>query len=506
MAGDPINDVLVAITQRRGGAREGRWPLMRFVREAWKLIRPEEEFQGNWYHEELCLWCEALIDGDMPEQVICGPSRSGKSTIISKMLHPWAWTFAPSLQFLTASHAHDLAEEDASHARMIIESEWYQDRWPLVFRPDQNVKSFYANTRGGHRQIASPGGKTTGKGGHIIIGDDLLDAEDRHSPTKVRRASAYWRETLGSRGNGPNPRRLLTGQRLSLVDPPATVMGIGRYSHLVRSQEYDQKIQDEVPKGREPTVPCMDPRTQDGELMWPERLNREAIETLKEGLGPFAWGAMHQQSPVPESGGVINETDFREWSMPGGQANPTPAEILRHFVPDVVQIHVDGRFKKDANTGSFVIAAVLARKGNDAYFFGLFRKRVGLFDTLRALEPMVREWSPSRVVVERKASGESIIEAFEEALTPEFGNIVEGHNPVDSKRARLEARSDILKTGRFYIPTPRTFLWAEVVKSETVAFPDGTHDDIPDMISQGLTYLFPSHRTRNWYAEALKNL
>jgi hypothetical protein len=43
--------------------------------------------------------------------------------------------------------------------------------------------------------------------------------------------------------------------------------------------------------------------------MWPERVDRKAIERFKEGLGPYFTSGRLQQAPAPKGGGIFQ----RDW-------------------------------------------------------------------------------------------------------------------------------------------------------------------------------------------------
>ncbi|NJN05270.1 MAG: hypothetical protein HC814_01085 [Rhodobacteraceae bacterium] len=192
---DPFQAAIGRAVDRQSVVRAEPLSLIEFTRRAWPVIKPHEEWQDCSFHEENAVWGEALISGLMPRQLHCGPSRSGKSTIFVVMLNAWAWTFVPWMQFLTASHSHSLAEEGSTATRRVVESEWYQSLWPLKLRDDQNRKGFFANVEGGHRQIASVGGNTTGLGGMSSS------------------ATTYWTQWTGSRPR-VYAKRSTTGARV----------------------------------------------------------------------------------------------------------------------------------------------------------------------------------------------------------------------------------------------------------------------------------------------------
>src|SRR5690606_22120347 len=53
-----------------------------------------------------------------------------------------------------------------------------------------------------------------------------------------------------------------------------------------------------------------DPRTQPGELLFPERFPREVVERDKRVMGAYAVAGQFQQQPAPRSGGMFQREDF----------------------------------------------------------------------------------------------------------------------------------------------------------------------------------------------------
>ena len=56
-----------------------------------------------------------------------------------------------------------------------------------------------------------------------------------------------------------------------------------------------------------------DPRTESGELMWPERFGEEEVKSLEIDLGPYAASGQLQQRPEPKGGGIIKREWWRLW-------------------------------------------------------------------------------------------------------------------------------------------------------------------------------------------------
>jgi hypothetical protein len=60
--------------------------------------------------------------------------------------------------------------------------------------------------------------------------------------------------------------------------------------------------------------PYDDPRTEEGELMWPERFNETAVARLESQLGPYMAAGRLQQIPSPKGGGIIQDVWWMNWT------------------------------------------------------------------------------------------------------------------------------------------------------------------------------------------------
>ena len=94
------------------------------------------------------------------------------------------------------------------------------------------------------------------------------------------------------------------------------------------------------------------------------------------------------------------------------------------------------------------------------------------------------------ILVEDKSAGISLIQDLQRAHLP-----VHAYNPGRAdKLQRLSIVANIIKAGRVWIPESSNragFVrdWAEGMVSQICAFPETTHDEFVDCISQGLRYL-----------------
>lgn len=285
-------------------AELGRRSLYDYLRAMWPVIEPSTPFLDNWHLGAICEHEAAVLEGEIPKLCINVCPRSGKSITTSVAFPTWAWTRDPSVRFLCSSYSSDLSLEFATTARRVLESPWYKSRWNLELSTDQNNKSYYANTAGGYRISTSTGGSATGKGGDVLILDDVHSLKLIASDV-IREADKNWfTKVWASRQNNPKfGRQVIVMQRGHQDDLVALLMDQGDWTFLKLPTEY-------VKRQWTSPIGWTDPRTTEGELMHPARLGPKEVDTIKRELGSVDFSCQHAQEPLPEIGGMFERGWF----------------------------------------------------------------------------------------------------------------------------------------------------------------------------------------------------
>lgn len=293
--------------------------LYTFLRNAWKYI-DSSPFTEGWPIEAVAEHLQAVCDGDIRRLIINIPPRMGKSSITSVAFPAWVWaqshrshTSGPGTQFLHASYAQQLSLRDSVKCRRLIESPWYQSMWSDRFHlvGDQNTKTRFDNSQQGSRLSTSVGSALTGEGGSIIVVDDPNAAQEAFSEATIASTIDWWDNALSTRLNDPKRGAyVIIQQRLSEEDLTGHILSkdVGEWTHLMLPMRYD-------PVRAYPTsIGWTDPRTEAGELLWPERYGAQEVEILEKQLGPWASAGQLQQSPEPKGGGIIKRDWWQLWA------------------------------------------------------------------------------------------------------------------------------------------------------------------------------------------------
>ena len=61
------------------------------------------------------------------------------------------------------------------------------------------------------------------------------------------------------------------------------------------------------------TLGFVDPRKEEGELLWPDRIDDRTLTNLEKSLGSYGSAGQLQQRPMPRGGGLLKAEWWSEW-------------------------------------------------------------------------------------------------------------------------------------------------------------------------------------------------
>jgi predicted phage terminase large subunit-like protein len=264
----------------------------------------------GWALDAICLHLEAVTDGNIKRLLMNVPPGSMKSLLTGVIWPAWEWgpKGKPGNRFVGTAHEEGLAIRDSRRCRDLIKSEWYQSLWPTTLRSDLDGKREFGNDKQGVRQARSFTSMTGVRGDRIIL-DDPISADSANSDAKLEEARLTFTETLPTRVNSNESAIVVIMQRLNERDTSGVILDMGLpYVHLYIPMRYD------------PTHHCTtsigwtDPRTVEGELMFPERFSEEDVAALELTLGSYGTAGQLQQRPAPRGGGIIKESWYQYYT------------------------------------------------------------------------------------------------------------------------------------------------------------------------------------------------
>lgn len=492
--------VMLDMIARERERRAASASLYEFVKQSWPVVEPGVSFVPSWHIEVICEHLEAVTSGEIRKLLINIPPRHSKSLVVSVMWPMWEWLARPEEKYLCASYSGVLSIRDNLKARRLVQSPWYQERWGHLFAlaGDQNAKQRFENDKTGYRLATSVGGTATGEGGSRLILDDPHSAQDAQSDVMRETALDWFDVVWSTRLNDPKRSAMVTiMQRLHEKDISGHILeDIGGWEHICIPAEWDGVR-------RKTLLGAYDPRTKTGELICPERFGEEQIAELKKVLGVYGTAGQLQQDPQPAEGGILKSKHFRLW--PHEKALPQFEYILQSY---------DCAFT-EKTTGDPTACSVWA------VFTFENQRQVMLIDAWadhlsypELRQRAINDWSmeyggtsvkngirkarrPDRILVEEKASGQSLLQDLRLARVPAIG-----YNPGRAdKVARAHQTAPTLELGIIWIPesakTPGSAAsWAQDFMKEVDRFsPFAEHDDYVDTFTQAVIYL----RNDGWF-------
>jgi hypothetical protein len=270
-----------------------------FIKRSWHILEPAADYKASWHHDAIGEHIEAVHRGEIQRLQINQPPGTMKSLTVSVLMQAWEWGPAPDplpgLRFLTTSYREDWARRDSRRCRDLIQHEWYRSLWPeIVLTRDGEVD--FENTFLGNRKAVPFKSLTSGRGNRLVI-DDPHSTEQAESEQDRQTTSRMFRESVPSRINDPEKDTIIVMMhRLHPEDVCGVIEELGLpYVKLILPMEFVRSLVVKTPFYE-------DPRKEDGELLCPNRLNRETVEMNKVELGEHAYATQYQQQARAREG------------------------------------------------------------------------------------------------------------------------------------------------------------------------------------------------------------
>ena len=443
--------------------------LKEFTKRAWPTIEPGREFHDNWHIDAISEHLQAVVEGDIKRLIINIPPRHMKSISVAVALPAWTWTIQPRKKFLYASYAGSLSIRDSVKCRRLIDSRWYQEHFGGSFNltGDQNQKQRFENNHTGQRIATSVDGALTGEGGDIIVIDDPHNVREAESSAVRQGVLDWWDQAMQTRLNDPKTGAfIIIMQRVHENDLTGHILGneYDDWDHLCLPARYEIGH----PTPTKSKLGFTDPRTKEGDLLWPERIDVKTLDNLEKSLGSYASAGQLQQRPMPKGGGILKA----EWWVPWEKDDLPDIEYVLQSWDTAFSTKEKTSYSARTTWGVFRDRGMTC-----AIVLEMWYDRVTYPELRKLAQEAYQDWQPDAVLIEKKASGQSLLQDLRMAGVP-----VLEYLPDRDKEARAHASSALLEDGRIYFPFDKK--WAKNLIDICAAFPATDNDDIVDTCTQ----------------------
>jgi len=399
---------------------------------------------------------EEVESGKTKRLMVFMPPRHGKSLTSSCIFPAWFLGRSPGRSVITASYGAELAEDFGRRVRNFMSDPLHAAIFPECrLAADSAAQRRFDTTAGGCYYAVGRGGAVTGRGADLLLLDDLLkDSEEARSET-IRRGMHDWFQHVAYTRLAPGGALVLIQTRWHQDDLP------GR---LLREHADENWQVINMPAIAE----ADDGFRKAGEALWPERFPVEVLKVIRSAVGGSAWDSLYRLQPSASEGAVFK----REWWR-SFREQPVCRRIVQSW---------DTAFKSGAEN-DYSVCTTWGVTDNGFYLLWVWRDRVEFPELKRRMTWLADQWRPVQILVEDRASGQSLIQELRHSTRLPIVPI-----KVDSdKMSRAQSVTPLIEAGRVYVPESAP--WLNDYLDEMAGFPAAAHDDCVDSTTQALNYV-----------------
>lgn len=500
--------LLKAERLRRRRRQTERESLICYIKRIWPWFVIEE------IHILIAAYLEALAAGDLDRLMIFMPPRSGKSLMASVAFPSFYLGHYPARKIMQASYAAELAVGFGRQVRGIVAEDVYQETFPGIgLTPDNKAAGRWATSQGGEYFAIGVKGGQAGRGFNLGVVDDPLSEQDADSEAAKRFVrEAWWGPGFYTRRQPEASAILMMTTRWSAADLPGYLLELGKndrtadqWTVLSIPALLDDEAAEKLNKVRgskllSPSKTGKPMPFRSGDSFAPRRWPLKELKRQKANIAQRSWEALYQQNPVQEEGAILKRHWWQRW----------PADLPGVTCIEVIQVY-DTAFEEGEENDYSARTTWGVFKHQDheklergcCILLDAWRGRVDFSDlrkeAMRAYKDGMRAANNGgyggvdRVLVEKRASGHSLIQELRRADVPVSAVVFAKGK---SKLARAYAAQVVLEQGCVFYGSDSV---AREVIDECADFPFGKHDDWADTCIDAWLYL------RNRYHLKLKD-
>lgn len=463
------------LLKRQQIAVEARERFMPFV----KFTSPDAEEPNNVersryknarHHDAIARVVEEVVVGNIPFLILTMPPRHGKSELVSRRLPAWFIGRFPELNGIVATYNDDFASDFGKDVRSIVKTPQFKQVFPAVTLQRGGAASDrLQTTKGGQWSFVGRGGSLTGRGGHILILDDLIK-DDKEAQSKAIRDQAWnWFTKVAMSRRMGRKLVIMTFTRWHTDDPigrltdPENPFYNAKLAEKIKIINLPAIAEEDDPLGRAP-----------GEPLWPDGPDTFDLEFLEEqrALDPLGFEALYQQRPSLMDGDMFRRENTRFYG-PGD----LPEDLRIYCASD----HAVATGQR--NDFTVLLKAGVSREG-DLYLIDCWWQKAKSDVVVEQMlnmggrgnmRPLV--WWAEKGHIS-KSIGPFLRKRMVEANA--FFPLRE-ITPIGDKATRAQSIAGRVSMGRVLFPKDAP--WVEKAINEMMVFPNGLHDDFVDTLS-----------------------
>jgi predicted phage terminase large subunit-like protein len=439
-----------------------------FLQQSFTLLNQGQTYLPNWHLELIAEYLHLIEEGKLQRLIINMPPRYLKSICVSVAWPAWLLGHQPQKRIIAASYANSLSVKHSLDCRQLMQSGWYQRAFPETrLMQGQNEKHKFVTTENGFRLASSVGGALTGEGGDILILDDPLNPLQAESSTLRTVANRWFEHTFSSRLNDKRHGGIvLVMQRLHPQDLAGFLQEKGNWELL--------ELPAIAPQTRYYDCRNMQHRRQEGAALHPQREDIPMLQRVQREMGSHIFEAQYQQRPIRAESQLIQ----RQWLQ---RYEILPQEMAAQQGARLVQSWDTGIKAGQQHDPSVCLTFACWEGGY--YLLEARVERLEYPALRRAMLQQAESWQPEAIVIEDQASGQSLLQDLRQSTALP----VVPFRPRHDKFTRFAVVTPMIEAGRLFLPQQAG--WLGAFEQELLSFPQTTHDDQVDALSQFLHWV-----------------
>ena len=447
-----------------------------------------EGYSMEWFHEVMCDALDRLSRREIRKLMIFVPPQHGKSTLSSELFTAKLLGNNPSEKILIGCYNKTKASEFVVKTNKAIKTEGYKELFPdtQIDGKDTDVYFEVNNGRGFVKAAGMDSGVTGTPATVNVIDDPFKGRNEANSITMRNRVWNTYCDDFATRLSDDTGITLMLFTRWHDDDIAGRIIDPNNpYYDAEEAAEWTVIVLQGLKESAKPSISTLeidDPR-EVGEALWERKHGRKKLEKIKR-TRPTSFYSLFQQIPTVPDGDMIK----RDWFP-----ILRPSELPFNINSVVWDLWIDGAWTKKETDKR--------KKANDpddtgvSYTYFDKKKKIlyirnvsGVAKELEKLIPYLDAHAGlngitnrSKVNIEMKASGFAI-----KPLLFEKGyNTVRINNKhvALGKFNRVEQCEPFLASGRVVLIQERGVNWIERFMGQCTAFPNGSHDDLVDVLA-----------------------
>lgn len=428
------------------------------------------KYQAKRHHQALAAALEEVSRGNIKRLIVSMPPRHGKTELCCVRFVPWYLAKFPGKHAIYATYNEQLAKDKGSEVRAIMAEPAYSQIFPdCHLAKGGKAQGRLKTTNQNWAYFVGRGGSITGRGGDLIVVDDLFkNDEEADSPAMREKVWKWFTGTIMNRFMTDDGVMILVMTRWHEDDV------IGRLT-----DPENPNYSEEVARGWDVVNIPAEAEYGDilgrelGEPLWPERFGKKYLAEQKA-LSARRYSCLFQGNPAPEEG-----TEFlRKWVR---WYNPATLRHtgLRKYGSCDLSVGTKEQLKAgkqadrschivwgiDDNDDIYVLDAVINREKSDVNV-------EHMIDLMKHHKPI------SWFTYQDQITGSVGPFMFKRMRERRVYCHVSEHSSSGSKLQKAQSFKGRMSMGKIYFPKGK--YWANDIIDELIRFPGGKNDDCVD--------------------------